>query len=235
MTPTRFERIKQMLIQRQTDLTVLMEEVHKPHNVAALIRTCDAVGIHAAHVVWNQNYSLRVGTSLGAHHWVGMHEHSDIETAIAHLKGQGMQVLVTNLSDDAVDCREVDYTLPTAIILGQEKFGATKNAIALADKEIVVPMVGMTVSLNVSVAAAVILYEAQRQREAAGMYETMTLPEAECQRQLFAGGYPQLYQQCRKLGLELPQINDEGDIEADDAWWHAVRQSPVETSDPSTS
>ena len=235
MTPTRFERIKQMLIQRQTDLTVLMEEVHKPHNVAALIRTCDAVGIHEAHVVWNQNYSLRVGTSLGAHHWVGMHGHSDIETAIAHLKGQGMQVLVTNLSDDAVDFREVDYTLPTAIILGQEKFGATKNAIALADKEIVVPMVGMTVSLNVSVAAAVILYEAQRQREAAGMYETMTLPEAECQRQLFAGGYPQLYQQCRKLGLELPQINDEGDIEADDAWWHAVRQSPVETSDPSTS
>jgi len=235
MTPTRLERIKQMLIQRQTDFTVLMEEVHKPHNVAAIIRTCDAVGIHEAHVVWNQNYSLRVGTSLGAHHWVGMQEHIDIQTAIAHLKGKGMQVLVTNLSDDAVDFREVDYTLPTAIILGQEKFGATKNAIALADKEIVVPMVGMTVSLNVSVAAAVILYEAQRQRKAAGMYDMMTLPEAECQRQLFAGGYPQLYQQCCKLGLALPRINDEGNIEADDAWWHAVRQSPVEKSDRSTS
>lgn len=235
MTPTRFERIKQMLVQRQTDLTVLMEEVHKPHNVAALIRSCDAVGIHEAHVVWNQNYSLRVGTSLGAHHWVGMHEHSDIRSAVTHLKDQGMQVLVTHLSDKAVDFRQVDYTAPTAIILGQEKFGATDEAIALADKEIIVPMVGMTVSLNVSVAAAVILYEAQRQREAAGMYETMSLSQIEYQRQLFAGGYPHLYKQCCKLGLALPQINEQGDIEADDVWWSAVRQSPKNTTRTLTS
>ena len=91
--------------------------------------------------------------------------------AIAALKAQGMQVLVTNLSDTAVNFTEIDYTKPTAIILGQEKFGTSEEALALADQDIVIPMVGMVQSLNVSVACSVVLYEAQRQRQLAGMYD----------------------------------------------------------------
>lgn len=120
--------------------------------------------------------------------------HQTIGEAVSHLKGRGMQVLATNLSAKAVDFREIDYTRPTCILMGQEKTGITQEALDLADQDIIIPMIGMVQSLNVSVASALILYEAQRQRQNAGMYKRSNsmLPEEEQQRLLFEGGYPVL-------------------------------------------
>ena len=114
-----------------------------------------------------------------------------------------MQILATHLSDNAVDFREIDYTRPTCILMGQEKTGITQEALALADQDIIIPMIGMVQSLNVSVASALILYEAQRQRQNAGMYlrENSMLPEAEQQRLLFEGGYPVLAKVAKRKGL----------------------------------
>ena len=167
MSIERYDRIRTMLNMRQSDLTVCLEEVTKPHNVSAVIRTCDAVGVHKIHAVWDESENLRKGTAMGSQIWVKTQAHKTIQNAVDELKEQGMQVLVTNLDDNACDFREIDYTKPTAVLLGQEKDGATPEAIALADQSIIVPMVGMVQSLNVSVAAAVIMYEAQRQREEA--------------------------------------------------------------------
>ncbi|WP_026376570.1 tRNA (guanosine(18)-2'-O)-methyltransferase TrmH [Aestuariibacter salexigens] len=225
MSPERYQRIRSMLAQRQTDLTVLMEEVHKPHNVSAVIRTCDAVGIHRVHAVWDEKTKLRKGTALGSQLWVKTQSHDTIADAVSHLKDQGMQVLVTHLSPAAVDFREVDYTKPTAILLGQEKEGATEEALALADQDIVIPMVGMVQSLNVSVAAATVLYEAQRQRQAAGMYGNQHVPESECQALLFEGGHPVLFKQCVKKGLPFPHIDENGQVVADEKWWQAMQLS----------
>lgn len=180
MSPERYQRIRDVLERRQTDLTVCLENVHKPHNVSAVVRTCDAVGIHRVHTVWEQKYQFRRGTAMGSQQWVRQTNHDNISDAMSALKGQGMQVLVTHLSDSAVDFRDIDYTKPTAILFGQEKYGATDEAIAMADQDIVIPMMGMVQSLNVSVAAALVLYEAQRQRTIAGMYNTQHLPEEEC-------------------------------------------------------
>jgi len=225
MSPERNARIVSMLDKRQTDLTVCLENVHKPHNMSAVVRTCDAVGVHYIHAVWEDKYRLRGGTAMGSEQWVNCAQHDTIEQAVGSFKQQGMQVLVTHLSDKAVDFRDIDYTKPTAILLGQEKYGATEQAIACADQDIVIPMVGMVQSLNVSVAAALVLYEAQRQRQAAGMYDTPVLEEQERQRILFEGGYPRLAHLCRQKHLYYPKVDNDGQIDADDAWWEAIRKA----------
>ncbi len=162
MNLERYQRIQQVLKARQPDLTLCLEEVHKPNNVSAVIRTADATGLHKVHAVWPTEQMRTLShTSAGARNWVEVDTHDTIEDAVCSLKTQGMQVLVTNLSDKAVDFREIDYTKPTAVILGSEKFGASKSAIELADQDIIVPMMGMVQSLNVSVASAIVLYEAQ--------------------------------------------------------------------------
>ena len=123
-----------------------------------------------------------------------------------------MQILATHLSDKAIDFREIDYTRPTCILMGQEKTGITQEALALADQDIIIPMIGMVQSLNVSVASALILYEAQRQRQNAGMYQRANsmLPPEEQQRLLFEG-------------LPYPHVNEQGEVEADDAWWATMQ------------
>ena len=108
------------------------------------------------------------GTATGSQ-WVDAKTHQSTLEAIQHLKADGMQVVVTNLSETSIDYRAVDYTKPTAILMGQEKYGITEEALKHADTQVMIPMVGMVQSLNVSVATAVILYEAQRQREQAGL------------------------------------------------------------------
>lgn len=211
---------------RQHDLTVCMEQVHKPHNVSAVIRTADAVGIHEVHAVWpSVRMRTMVSASAGSNSWVKVKTHRHIAEAVRHLKDQGMQVLATNLSPEAVDFREIDYTLPTCILMGQEKTGITPEALALADRDIIVPMVGMVQSLNVSVASALILYEAQRQRQNAGMYkrENSMLPEEEQQRLLFEGGYPVLANVAKQKKLPYPHVNMQGEIEADATWWATMQ------------
>lgn len=225
MTPERYQRIREMLAKRQTDLTVCLENVHKPHNVSAVVRTCDAIGIHKVHAVWENQYRVRSGTAMGSQQWVNVDTHENVTDAIGALKAQNMQVLVTHLSDKAVDFRDIDYTKPTAILFGQEKYGVTDEAIAMCDQDIVIPMVGMVQSLNVSVAAALVLYEAQRQRQIAGMYDVQHLSEEECQRMLFEGGYPVLTKVCKRKGIPYPPIDERGQIAADDSWWQQMQLS----------
>ena len=226
MTPERYQRITQVLNQRQTDLTVCMDQVNKPHNISAIIRSCEAVGVHRLHMVLDKAFELRSGTAKGSQHWIDLQQSDDIESTLTGLKQQqGMQVLVTNFSDQAVDFREIDYCKPTAIVVGQEKYGVSSKAIEMADHAIVIPMMGMVQSLNVSVATALILYEAQRQRQLAGLYDRRMLPEETRQTILFSNGYPDLYQHWTLRDLPLPTINPQGEIVADDNWWHAMQQS----------
>ena len=226
MTPERHQRIMQMLDQRQPDLTVCMEGVHKTHNLAAVVRTCDAIGVSDVHAVWkNEQMHVSGGSAAGSQNWIDIHDYTSTTDAITELKKQNMQVLVTNGSSTAIDFRDVDYTKPTAIILGQEKFGASETALALADQDILIPMVGMVQSLNVSVACSVVLYEAQRQRRLAGMYDTAQLSDERRQRILFEGGHPIFARVCIRKGLPYPAIDEEGQIVASDNWWQKMQMT----------
>lgn len=224
----RYQRIQEVLKARQTDLTICLEEVHKPNNVSAVIRTADATGLHKIHAVWPTDEMRTLShTSAGARNWVEVDTHENIAEAIKELKSQGMQVLVTNLSDTAVDFRDIDYTKPTAVILGNEKVGTSKQALELADQDIIIPMMGMVQSLNVSVASAIVLYEAQRQRQAAGMYdrEKSALSEEAIHKTLFERGHPVLAKVAKRKNLPYPPLDDEGQIVADEAWWKEMQKA----------
>lgn len=161
-------------------MTVVAESVHKPHNLSAVLRTCDAVGIGTIHAVQpTGGVPTYTATSASAERWVDVVVHGTIAAAVAHLRRDGMTIYAAQLSDSAVDYRMVDYVKPCAIIIGNEREGVSEVAAGLADEHIVIPMLGMVQSLNVSVATAVILFEAQRQRLAAGLYDEPRLPRAE--------------------------------------------------------
>jgi len=210
-TSARVARVREVLARRQPDLTVLLENVSKPHNLSAILRSADAVGVLEAHAVHpTGGVPTHHHTAAGVARWVYLRVHPDVETAIAHLKDRGFSVYATRLSPEAVDFREMDYTRPAAILLGSEKWGVSEEAARLADAEVVIPMLGMAQSLNVSVAAAVILFEAQRQRLAAGMYDRVRLDPETYRRVLFEWLYPELARELRSRGEPYPELDEEG-------------------------
>ncbi len=219
MTPERYAKILRVLRLRQPTLSVMMDEVNKPHNLSAILRTCDAVGVMTAHAVPPASMSLgsfrsRVfeASSGSAHKWVEVREHTSAVDAVHELQAQGVQVLATHLSQRSVDYRTPDYTRPTCVLLGAEKFGVSDEAAAAADANIIIPMMGMVQSLNVSVAAATILFEAQRQRLEAGMYAQEQLPPTDLARTAFRWAYPDLAQMYDEQGQDYPTLNEEGQI-----------------------
>ncbi|QDO86145.1 tRNA (guanosine(18)-2'-O)-methyltransferase TrmH [Shewanella psychropiezotolerans] len=224
MSPERLARINEMLDNRQPDLTLCLDKVHKTNNIAAVIRTADAVGIHQIHAVW-PDIEMRVSgnTASGSQQWVKTIKHYHMHDAEAAFRAQGMQILATNFSEDAVDFRDIDYTRPTAIILGNEHDGVSPEGIAAADQHIIIPMIGMVQSLNVSVASALIMYEAQRQRQAADMYGSRKLDDDYCQIKLFEQGHPIYAKACKRKNIPYPGVNDLGQIVADEIWWTKMR------------
>jgi tRNA (guanosine-2'-O-)-methyltransferase len=213
MIPRRYERLKQVLDKRQPDLTVLTENVHKPHNLSAIIRTCDSVGVLDVHAV-NRHHDTPIYSQVaqGSEKWVKLNFYPDVETGIKHLQQQKHKVYAAHLSDIAVDYRLVDYTQPTAILLGTEKWGVTDGAADLVDGHIVIPMQGMVQSLNVSVANAVILFEAQRQRLEAGLYDRVRLDPETYKQIIFEWGYPDLAAMYSRQREPYPELDEQGQI-----------------------
>ena len=219
MTPERYARIRRVLSLRQPTLSVLMDEVNKPHNLSAILRTCDAVGVIQAHAVPPRQAQAQHGsvptfgaTSGSADKWVEVQTHADAVSAVRVLQAQGFQVLATHLSDASVDYRAPDYTRATCVLLGAEKWGVSSEAAQAADANIAIPMMGMVQSLNVSVAAATILFEAQRQRLEAGMYAQSQLTGEALERLTFEWAYPELAGLCRERGEAYPALGEEGEV-----------------------
>jgi len=211
MNPERFRRLQAVLSARQPDLTVLMERVNKPHNFSAILRNCDAVGVLEAHAVLPENEpEIHLGVSAGAARWVPVVTHDETGGAVAFLKGRGFQVLAAHVSDDAVDYRKVDYTRPTALMMGAELYGVSDQGLAAADALVVIPMRGFVQSLNVSVATALLLFEAQRQRADAGMYDAPRLPPDRFRRLLFEWSYPREARALRAEGRPYPELDRDG-------------------------
>jgi tRNA (guanosine-2'-O-)-methyltransferase len=214
MTPERFRKIKSVLERRQPDLTVIAEDVHKSHNVAALVRTCDAVGVYRMHAVSpNGEFPRHHMVEAGTGKWVKTQLHDTIEDAIGHARNEGFRVYAAHLSDTARDYREIDYTGKVAIVLGSELPGVSAQTAELADDHVIIPMRGMVDSLNVSVANALLLYEAARQREAAGMYSESRIATAERELTLFEWCYPDIARRCRAHGVPYPELDEDGFFE----------------------
>ena len=215
LLPRRFERLKSVLNHRMADLTVLLEHVEKPHNLSAILRSCDAVGALEAHIVSLQGRPRTFNsTAQGSQKWVALNDHPDIETAINNLKDKGFRVYGTHLGVEAKDYRDCDFTGPTAFVLGAEKWGLTDRARDLMDEALFIPMRGMVQSLNVSVATATLLFEALRQRQLAGTAPSRGegLSEDNYRQLLFEWSYPQVAAWCQEQGRPYPELNDEGEL-----------------------
>lgn len=225
MTPERFSKLRSTLDKRQPDLTLLAEQIHKPRNIAALVRTGDAVGMHTLHMVWpwdeHRPYS---GTAMGSDRWVNVQRHGSMQDGISTLQASGHKVYAAHLSAEAVDFRDVDYTEPCAILVGNEKKGVSDAAAKSVDGHIIVPMMGMVESFNVSVAAAIILSEAQRQRALNGMYDAPRLDNEQYWATFFRWAHPTIAHYCDQRNLDYPPVNpDDGEIINASDWYAQVR------------
>lgn len=213
MTPERLERITDILNKRQPDLTLVMDQLYKAHNLSAIARTCDAFAIQDVHYVWPESeYRLKSASAAGSDNWVTVNSHPDIQTAILTLKSRGFTVCAAHLTDEAIDYRDYDYTRPTALLLGAEWEGVSDSAASLVDQHLIIPMCGMVQSLNVSVAAGIILSEALRQRQQASLLEKKRLPDERYQQLLFEWCQPAVASLCQKHGIPYPQLDTEGEL-----------------------
>lgn len=213
MTPQRLAIIKQSLDRRQTDLTVVMENVRKPHNLAAVARTLEAVGGLEIHAI-TELTSIRLTqmSAGGTKKWMRVNRHPSTEEGLDYLKQRGFQVIATSLCESTKDYRDIDYTRPTAIMVGEELEGISEQAKQLADENISIPMVGMVQSLNVSVASALVLYEAYHQRMAAGLYDSRSLDDETYMTLLFEACHPKIANCCQQKRLPYPVIDENAQI-----------------------
>ena len=178
MTPERNERLTSVLNKRQPGLTVVLENVFDPHNISAVMRTCDAVGIQDIYILNNKIPPHRkwgAKSSSSAAKWLTIHQFTDATECFQQLRKNYKKIYTTHLSTDAVGLYELNLTEPVALVFGNEHSGVSEEIIAMADGNFISPQVGIIKSLNISVACAVTLYEAFRQKTIAGHYANIQL------------------------------------------------------------
>ena len=177
MRPDRAKKIDQVVSKRQLDLAVILENVHDPHNIAAVLRTCDAVGIVAVYVLYSdpgqepRKIVLGKRTSKGTRKWVDVFIYRDVDTCFTEVRSRYKRILAASLAEGSRSIYEAEFDQPTAILFGNEHNGVSPEALSKSDGSIFIPQHGMAQSLNISVACAVVLYECLRQRTEKGMYD----------------------------------------------------------------
>ncbi len=215
--PRRFERIKNVLDCRMENLTVLVEDVNKPHNLSAILRTCDAAGVYEANFISKANAVKTFNsTAQGSQKWIKLNNHASTISAISELKKKGFKLYGTTLNKESIDYRNFDYSGNTCFVLGAEKWGLSDELLSMVDQSIFIPMRGMVQSLNVSVAASILLFEAIRQRENKNLLPINGegLNVKKYQNTLFEWSYPELATIYKKTGRKYPKLDNKGEFEA---------------------
>ena len=178
MTPERRSRLISVLDKRQGDITIVLENVFDPHNISAVMRTADAVGVQDIYILntkipRHKKWGAR--SSSSAAKWLSVHQFNDAAECFAALRARYSKILTTHLSSDAIGLHQINFTERIALVFGNEHSGVSDEIRALADGNFIIPQVGIIRSLNISVACAVTLYEAFRQKNLAGHYNLPSL------------------------------------------------------------
>jgi tRNA (guanosine-2'-O-)-methyltransferase len=180
MTPEREEKLLSVLNKRQNDITIVLENVFDPHNISAVMRTCDAVGVQEIYVLNTKIAKHKrwgAKSSSSAVKWLTIHQFESNEECFAALRKNYAKILTTHLSADAVSLHSINFTDPLALVFGNEHSGVSDEIRDMADGNFLIPQAGIIRSLNISVACAVTLYEAFRQKNVAGHYDKRKLDE----------------------------------------------------------
>lgn len=179
MTPERKERLINVLNNRQADIAVVLENVFDPHNISAVMRSCDAIGVQDIYVLNTKiprHKKWGAKSSSSASKWLTVHQYSNAETCFLDVRNRYKTVLATHLSSDAVDLYSIDFTQSIALVFGNEHSGVSEEIMPYTNGNFIIPQVGIIKSLNISVACAVTIYEAYRQKKSAGHYDQPSLP-----------------------------------------------------------
>lgn len=176
MLDKRQEKIRTLIRKRQLHFSVILENVTDPHNIGAVMRTCDAVGISEIFLIntfeLSQNMVLGKRASSGSRKWVDVYEFSSVKAGFNFIKNKGYEhIWATRIVEGSKSLYDIDFTQRVALLFGNEHKGVTEEAALYATGNFVIPQVGMVQSLNISVACAVSLYEGFRQRSVKGLYE----------------------------------------------------------------
>jgi tRNA (guanosine-2'-O-)-methyltransferase len=182
----RLAKLESVIRHRQPDLTVILENIHDPHNVSAILRSCDAVGVMEVQLVYTSEEFPKLGkkSSASAKKWVDHRNFESVPECFAKLHSEGYVVYATHLGKRTTPLYELDLTKKAALAFGNEHRGVSEEASELADGNFAIPMFGMIQSLNVSVACAVALFEAVRQRMLAGRYDSASFDDKEVRKML---------------------------------------------------
>ena len=180
MTPERTKRLTNVLAKRQPGLTIVLENVSDPHNISAVMRTCDAVGVQDVYILntkigLHEMWSAKASSSAAK--WLTVHQFTNAIECFAELRKNFSKIYTTHLSTGAVDLYDINLTETVALVFGNEHSGVSEEIIDLADGNFIIPQVGIIKSLNISVACAVSLYEAYRQKKNAGHFDNVKLTE----------------------------------------------------------
>jgi len=191
MNASREQKIRSVIQQSQPDLTVILENIFDPLNISAVLRSCDAVGVREVFVIYTKKYLDKRGlvlgkrTSGGTFKWIDVYVFEDLEECFRRVRERYGRILATSLGERSKSLYDLDLAQPTALLFGNEDEGVSAEALALCDGNFVVPQVGFAESLNISVACAVTLFEARRQRETQGFYGEKSKFSPTEQQQLF--------------------------------------------------
>lgn len=180
MTPQRAEKFLNVIRKKQKTLTVIMENVDDPHNISAVLRSCDAIGIIEVYII-TTGPPKKMGkkSSASASKWLSLHHFDSVDACYTAVRKKYDKILTTHLGTKSVSIHKVDFTESVALVFGNEHAGVSQEALDKSDGNFIIPQYGLIQSLNISVACAVTLYEALRQRTAANMYEEPQLTEEE--------------------------------------------------------
>ena len=173
MTPERREKLLSVISKRQDNLAVVLENVQDPHNISAVMRTCDAVGVQEVYVLNTRiprHKKFGPRSSSSAAKWLTVHQHDNVEACFAEVRKKYSRILTTHLASDSVNLYEIDFRQSIALVFGNEHAGVSDDIRKHANGNFIIPQVGIIRSLNISVACAVTLYEAFRQKNLAGHY-----------------------------------------------------------------
>lgn len=158
LTDHRRKLFHTIAAERTRHFTVVTEDMYQLHNTSAVMRSCDVFGIQDLHVA-EEKFGKRIDReiAMGAQKWVDVHRHETTEECLDHLRGKGYRIVATTPSKEAQTLEEFDVTKKSAFVFGTEKEGLSETVLNQCDEKITIPMYGFTESLNVSVAAAIVL------------------------------------------------------------------------------
>ncbi|OGU60307.1 MAG: hypothetical protein A2X64_03690 [Ignavibacteria bacterium GWF2_33_9] len=181
-TEERINKIRQVLEKRRSDFSLVLENVHDPHNLSAVLRSCDAVGVFEVCFLYHSGQELpklAESSSASARKWINHKIFNDVDSCYSYLRDAGKKIYTTHMAQDSQDLYNMDLTQPIALVFGNEHAGVSEEAFTKADGNFLIPQVGMVQSLNISVAAAVTLFEVFRQKRNAGQYNSPDFSHAE--------------------------------------------------------